>query len=96
MCDDVLLGIQGEFHVVEINERVWEQVRKSGHSAVLIVCDDHWEPVTEALRAASLKFSDETAEMGSLKAVVNESDLQKLQTIDGILVIEPDEEVSTL
>lgn len=82
--------------MTEINERVWEQVRNNGHSAVLIVCDKNWESVAEALRAASLKFSDATAEMGSLKAVVDESDLLKLETVEGILAVEPDDEVSIL
>ena len=94
MCDNVSWGIRGEIYVTEIDERVWEQVRSNGHSAVLIVCDENWESIAEALRAVSLKFSDETAEMGSLKAVVDESDLLKLQTVDGILAVEPDDDVS--
>ena len=77
-----------------IDDRVRELLNE-GNAAVVIVCGDNCAAVAAALRAASIDVDEGAADVGSISAVIDEEKLKTLESTEGIIRVEPDEEVST-
>ena len=77
-----------------VDDRVREMLKK-GNAAVVIVCSDNCAAVAATLRAASIDVDERAADVGSISAVIDEKKLKTLESTDGIISVEPDEDVST-
>lgn len=88
-------SLAGDFGMGSVDDRVRAGVASGQTMSVIVVCGDKCTPVVQALRSKGLEIDDSAIEMGSVRASIDKSKLEVIETIDGIEAIEWDEDVST-
>ena len=78
-----------------VDDRVRAGVASGQTLSVLVVCGDNCTPVVNALKAKGVEIDDSAMDMGSVRASIDQSQLEAIESIDGIEAIELDEDVST-